>query len=99
MVRGLIPSWTAASLLEAPITSCPNTSPSRLVNDLRPASAGIPSNALPFARRLRAPIAACTHAETVLPRNGLFDEIEGAMLDGFDRHGDVALARDHEDGR
>src|SRR5437867_12813497 len=30
---------------------------------------------------------------------GLFDEIEGAMLDGFDGHGDVALARDHEDGR
>jgi hypothetical protein len=29
---------------------------------------------------------------------GFLDEIKGAMLDGFDRHGNIALARDHKDG-
>ena len=29
----------------------------------------------------------------------LFDEVQRAALDGADRHGDVALARDHEDRR
>src|SRR5438132_12800971 len=31
--------------------------------------------------------------------NGLFAEIEGAIIDGFDRHGGVAIARVHADGR
>src|SRR5262249_40655349 len=71
MVRGLIPSWAAASLLEAPVTSWANTSPSRFVNGLQPAnSVGSPLTTLLLGRLLHATIASCTAVETVFARNG-----------------------------
>jgi hypothetical protein len=50
-------------------------------------------------RRAYASIASLRRPTISLPRNGFLDEIERAALDGVDRHGDVALPRNHEDRR
>ena len=73
--------------------NCSSTSRSRRVSGSRP---GICSAAIREAE-FSACLVEARHDLGAAER--FFDEVERAVLDGADRHGDVALARDHEDRR
>ena len=100
MVRGLIPSWRPASLLDAPRAIRSSTSRSRGVSCSSPEKAArMSSPELPralAAARLDGVAHALHHRVRV---EGLLDEVVGALPDGLHGHRDVALAGDHEHGR
>ena len=101
MVRGLIPSWRPASLLEAPdgellqhLAFAPRQRLAAGEMQRRGSRRGV--------LRLPARIGADRLIEPghdFAAAERLFDEIQRAVLDRADRHGDVALAGDHEDRR
>src|SRR3979411_1648849 len=100
IVRGLIPSWRPASLLDAPAVNCSSTSRSRRVSGSRSGKrSGAVTGAgvllgLPAGIGLDRLVESC-HDLAAAER--LLDEIQRAALDGADRHRDIALPGDHED--
>jgi len=98
MVRGLIPRCRPASLLEAPDENCSSTSRSRRVKGSRPKVKR--GNFGDMVRRLAALERSdrLLHSgDDFLAAKRLLNEIKRAVLDGVDRHGDITLARHHED--
>ena len=101
MVRGLIPRWRPASLLEAPAVNCSSTSRSRRVSGSRPgkcSGADIGSGAIGLPARIGLDRLVEPRHDVIAAKR-LLDEIQRAMLDRADSHGDIALPGDDEDRR
>jgi hypothetical protein len=88
-------------LVGSAAVNCSSTSRSRRVSGSRPENAASQSA---MARILRLParvsldrLIESRHDFAAAKR--LLDEVQRAVLDGADRHGDIALPRDHEDRR